>query len=116
MTYLEYGDTLPPMKKQLLEKELEKLLVDVNEHQKKCDLELATAEFLRNEADKLLATIKNPNTNDKKKVDLLKKMESLQRRIVIEQNIVERGIAKLSILERKMESIKEVIESGTIEE
>ena len=104
------------MKKEILEKELNKVLADANELKERADLEAATAEFLGREADKLMAKMKDDSVPFEEKEQISKQMDALHRRMQHEIEAFENDIPKLEALDNRMNKLQLIVKSGLVED
>jgi hypothetical protein len=104
------------MKKEILEKELLKVLADANELQERAELEAQTAQFLGNEADKLMAKMKDDNTPFEQKEQISKQMDALHKRMQHEIASFENDIPKLEALDKRMNELQLIAKSGLVED
>ena len=104
------------MKKEILEKELIKVLADAKDLQDKAELEMQTAEFLKNEADKLMAKMADNSIPYDEKEQISKQMEALHTRMQHEIRSFEAGIPKLEALDNRMKELKLIVDAGLIED
>jgi hypothetical protein len=103
------------MKKEILEKELLKVLADANELKERADLEAATAEFLGKEADKLMVKMKDENTPFEQKEEISKQMDALHKRMMLEIAAFENDIPKLEALDKRMNELQLIVKTGLVE-
>ena len=106
MTFKKINDTLYPMKKEDLEKELKKVLEEALKLQSISELQLATAAFLRGESQKLMAKMDDPSLSYEQKEEVGKQMLALQKRLEREVLILENDIPKMEALAHRMEELK----------
>jgi hypothetical protein len=104
------------MKKEILEKELTKVLADANELKERADLEAATAEFLGKEANKLMAKMKDDNIPFEQKEEISKQMDALHQRMRLEIAAFENDIPKLEALENRMAGLQLIVKRGLVED
>lgn len=104
------------MKKEILEKELLKVLADANELKERADLEAATAEFLGQEADKLMAKMQDDSIPFDQKEAIAKQMDALHRRMQVEIAAFENDIPKLEALDTRMNELQLIVKSGLVED
>ena len=100
------------MKKEILEKELTKVLADANELKERADLEAATAEFLGKEADKLMIKMKDDSIPFDQKELIAKQMDALHQRMMIEIAAFENDLPKLDALDKRMNELQLIVKSG----
>lgn len=103
------------MKKELFEQQLKAVLASLDELHSQSQLQEATVLFFGKEADKLKEQIL-ANTEPDKEAELEKKNSALRKRMELEIECVQRGIAKRMALEQKLAELKALFEAGKIEE
>jgi hypothetical protein len=103
------------MKKEEIEKQLVAVLEEANRLQEKSELEMKTAEFLKTQADKLLAQRDNENLPFDEKERLSKQLEAMHGRIEHEIRQFEAGAAQLIALEKKLDYLKQLVLTGQME-
>lgn len=94
------------MKKEEIEKQVTIILEKVNALEERCKIELATANFLREEADKLISRYNNENIGYEEKNNLSKQMESLYVRIQREIRSFEKSVAELDEVENEFDKLR----------
>lgn len=104
------------MKREILEKELNKVLADADELKERADLEAATAEFLGREADKLMGKMKDDAIPFEEKEEISKQMNALHRRMQHEIEAFENDLPKLEALEKRMNELQLIVKSGLVED
>lgn len=104
------------MKKEEIEKQLVAVLEEANRLQEKCEIEMATAEFLKNEADKLLIKMSDESLTFDEKELLSKQMTAMHGRLESEVRRFEDGALQLIVLEKKLDYLKGLVESGEMEQ
>ena len=104
------------MKKEILEKELNKVLADANELKERADLEARTAQFLGNEADKLMANMKDDSIPFEQKEEISKQMDALHQRMRLEIAAFENDIPKLEALDKRMDELQLIVKRGLAED
>jgi len=104
------------MKKEILHEELFKVLADAKELQEKSELELLTAEFLKSEADKLMAKMTDDTIPFEDKEEISKQMDALHTRMKREVRSFEAGIPKLEALDNRMKELKLIFDVGLVED
>lgn len=101
------------MKRDILEKELLKVLDDAEKLKTTCEMELSTAEFLRKEANKLMENAYKAPFDEKE--DILNKLNALYGRIQHEIRSWEAGEEKLVVLDKRMNKLKLIVGNGSYE-
>jgi flagellar assembly factor FliW len=97
-----------PMKKEILEKELQKVLDEALKLQSASELQLATVVFLHKEADKLMAKMEDPILPYDEKEEVTKQMSALQKRLEHEMGILENDIPKMTALESRLNELNQI--------
>jgi hypothetical protein len=103
------------MKKEDIEKQLIAVLSEADRLQEKSEIELKTAEFLKDEADKLLIKMEDKTLGFQERELLSKQMEAMHARLNREVKQFESGALQLQALEKKLDYLKELVESGQME-
>lgn len=103
------------MKKEDIEKQLIEVLKEADCLQEKCEIEMKTAEFLKNEADKLLIKREDESLTFEQREELSKQMEAMHGRLNREVRQFENGALQLQALEKKLDYLKELVQSGQME-
>jgi len=94
------------MKKKQLEAEIDSIMQEATTLQKEAELEMSTADFLRNEAKKLMKKIDSDGVSFEEKEQIYKQMLSLQGRLESEIRAFNKNMPKLSNLEKKLNNLK----------
>lgn len=76
---------------------------------------MKTAEFLKNEADKLLVKREDDSLTFEQREELSKQMEAMHKRLNREVRQFENGAIQLQVLEKKLDYLKELVQSGKME-
>ena len=96
------------MKKEALEKELNKVLEEAVKLQSASELQLATAAFMRGESKKLIAKMDDPTLPYDEKEEVSKQMSALQRRLEREMFILKNDIPKMTALENRLAELNRI--------
>ena len=96
------------MKKEILEKELKKVLDEAFNLQAVSELQLATVVFLHREADKLMAKMDDLTLPYDEKEEVTKQMSALQKRLENEMGILENDIPKMTALESRLNELNQI--------
>lgn len=104
------------MKKEALEKELFTVLEEAQQLQEKSEMVLATAEFLRNEGDKLMRKFDDSSVSYEEKELIGKQMDALKLRVDHELRSFEADCPRLNYLENRLQELKQICESSSFEE
>jgi hypothetical protein len=96
------------MKKEALEKELNKVLEEAVRLQSASELQLATAAFMRGEAKKLMDKMDDSTLPYDEKEKVAKQMYALQKRLEHELLLLENDIPKMTILENRLNALSRV--------
>jgi hypothetical protein len=96
------------MKKEALEKELNKVLEEAVKLQSASELQLATAAFMRGESKKLMAKMDDPTLPYDEKEEVSKQMSALQRRLEREMFILKNDIPKMTALENRLAELNRI--------
>ena len=104
------------MKKVDIEKQLVAVLEEANRLQEKSEVEMATAQFLQEQADKLLAQKDDESLTFEEREKLSKQLEAMYCRLQFEIKQFENGALQLMVLEKKLNYLKQLVESGQMEQ
>ena len=96
------------MKKEALEKELNKVLEEAVKLQSASELQLSTAAFMRGESKKLIAKMDDPTLPYDEKEEVSKQMSALQRRLEREMFILKNDIPKMTALENRLAELNRI--------
>jgi hypothetical protein len=96
------------MKKEALEKELNKVLEEAVKLQSASELQLATAAFMRGESKKLMAKMDDQTLPYDEKEEVSKQMSALQRRLEREMFILKNDIPKMTALENRLAELNRI--------
>ena len=103
------------MKKVDIEKQLIAVLEEASRLQEKSEIELETAKFLQDQADKLLAHKDDETLSFEERERLSKQLEAMYGRLKFEIKQFENGALQLLALEKKLDYLKQLVESGQME-
>ena len=104
------------MKRDNLEKELLKVLDDAKTLHEASELHLATADFLRKEGNKLMKKWDDPTLSYDQREELSKQLAALKKRLESELAMREKDSPKIIALENKFNHLKEIFETGQLED
>lgn len=94
------------MKKEELKAKLLEVSNDAAILQERCAIELQTAQFLRNEASKLLAKKEDPSLTPEEQTEILKQIEALYGKLMNESKSFQKGMMEVAKLNERFEELK----------
>jgi len=100
------------MKKEILEKELLKVLAEAKILEEKSEMVLSTANFLRIETDKLISKMEDTNIPYDEKEEIGKQLVALHKKIESEIRSLENDIPRMNILDNRIDELKSIFETG----
>jgi hypothetical protein len=96
------------MKKEDLEKELNRVLEEAIKLQSASELQLATAAFMRGESQKLMDKMDDPFLPYDEKEKVAKQMSALQKRLEREMLILKNDLPKMTALENRLAELNQI--------
>lgn len=98
---------MPSEKEQKIAEELLKILQEGEKLKESSDIQCATTEFLKKEAEKLEAKSKDDSLSFEEKELLAKQITAMQGRLQSEVKTIESGMPKLEALQNKINQLIE---------
>ena len=100
------------MKKEILEKELLKVLTEAKVLEEKSEMVFSTANFLRIETDKLIEKMEDDNIPYDEKEEIGKQLIALHKKIECEIRSLENDIPQTTALDDRMNKLKLIFETN----
>lgn len=94
------------MKREEIERELQKVLDDANELRHQSELELKTADFLQRQADALIERFEDPNTPFDEREKVYIQMEALHKKMTLELKMWEANLPKIEKLDERLNQLQ----------